>query len=164
MRFNPLTLNHVAASRQSAAPIAPEVSRAVPIGPSGTDLVIKAGIHTKRQCPIWTVQLTTRVESKEFSRINRLARAGGGYWSSFGPVADHGFIFFDAAKATAFATLIGTVATRIPSPPSGGEGQGEGATPISSCGESLKEAVAAVAIAQPMPAWRARLLRRPLSL
>jgi len=73
-------------------------------------LTLKSTLHTKRQCPIWIGQLTAKVPPKEFSRLNALAKAAGGYWSSYGPVDIHGFIFFDEAKALAFQTLVNPTA------------------------------------------------------
>lgn len=141
MRFNPI-------KRTATAPAAnvtfdgepsytapPEVNVLPPSPAAALTVALKPGHHTKRNVPIWTAQLGARVERAEFSRINAVAKAQGGYWSSFGPLADHGFIFFDEQKAIAFAMLVGLPAA---SP----------ATPAT----------------LPMLAWRARLLRRPLGV
>lgn len=67
---------------------------------------IKQTTHTKHGYPIWIAQLADKVTRPEFTRLLKIAKAGGGYWSSFGPVEIHGFIFKEEAKATAFQTLV----------------------------------------------------------
>ena len=68
-------------------------------------VTIKATTHTKHGYPIWIAQLVNRIERKDFTKLLQLARAAGGYWSSYGPEDIHGFIFREEARANAFATL-----------------------------------------------------------
>jgi hypothetical protein len=78
---------------------------AAPKASGEVSLKIKETVHTKRQCPIWIAQLQNRIERKDFSKLMQLARAAGGYWSSYGPEDIHGFIFFEEARANAFVTI-----------------------------------------------------------
>jgi len=66
---------------------------------------IKEGYHAKRQCSLWIVQLSTRVERPTFNELNRKAKMLGGWYSSFVKV-DAGFQFLEQDQATRFAALL----------------------------------------------------------
>lgn len=66
---------------------------------------IKEGYHDKRQCPLFIVQLTTRVERAAFDELNRKAKMLGGWFSSF-KRDDAGFQFLDQERANRFASLL----------------------------------------------------------
>ncbi len=125
-----------------------------------SSILIKQTTHTKRQCPIWIAQLTGRVDRKEFTRLSAIAKAGGGYWSSYGPVEIHGFIFFEEAKALAFQTLVNPPPTQMED---GGSKIAVSHPPSS----ILHPACPCAGTAQPVtithtpavPAWRQRLRR-----
>lgn len=148
MRYN--FLNPVPATAPAVTPTAPEVlSVTTPVAAT-----IKTATHTKRQCPIWIVQLSARVERKEFTRLSALAKKHDGYYSSYGAVELHGFIFFAESAAAAFATLINGQPTALPAPPT------TNIIPLPRP-STLDPRPSTVA---PMPEWRARLLRRPLNV
>ena len=72
---------------------------------SGHEFVIKQGFHDKRQCPLWIVTLTSRVERATFDELNRKAKMLGGWFSSF-KKSDAGFQFLSEDKAQRFASLL----------------------------------------------------------
>ncbi|MEX2171074.1 MAG: methyltransferase [Pirellulales bacterium] len=72
---------------------------------------IKQGYHDKRQCPIWIVQLSTRVERAAFDELNRKAKMLGGWFSSF-KRSDSGFQFLDEERAKRFTALLSGDADR----------------------------------------------------
>jgi predicted RNA methylase len=72
---------------------------------SGHEFVIKEGFHDKRQCPLWIVTLTSRVERATFDELNRKAKMLGGWFSSF-KKSDAGFQFLSEDKAQRFASLL----------------------------------------------------------
>lgn len=69
------------------------------------EITVKEAVHTKRQCPIWIAQLSVRVDREEYNQLNGAAKRLGGYYSSFGPKENHGFVFFDKALADQFAGI-----------------------------------------------------------
>lgn len=72
---------------------------------------IKEGYHDKRQCPVWIVQLPSRVERATFDELNRKAKMLGGWYSSF-KKSDAGFQFLDEERAKRFVTLLSGEADR----------------------------------------------------
>lgn len=66
---------------------------------------VKEGYHDKRQCPVWIVQLSTRVERSAFDELNRKAKMLGGWYSSF-KRSDAGFQFLDEERAKRFTELL----------------------------------------------------------
>jgi hypothetical protein len=77
---------------------------AIDLGGSGL-MKIKEGWHSKRQCPIWIVGLTERLEKETYAPLARKARLLGARWSTWGPKEDHGFVFWKEADAQAFMDL-----------------------------------------------------------
>jgi len=157
MRFNPLKKmqDHRTTGPQDhrqSNPGSPVVSS--PVVPCGLLVTIKPAVHTKRQCPIWIAQLNQRVDKKEFLRLCGTARAGDGYYSSFGPPEIHGFIFFDETKASAFAALAALVG------PVGDVGPVGPVGPPVPEPEPEPEPQNIVQLPNQMPAWRQRLMRQ----
>lgn len=72
---------------------------------------IKEGYHDKRSCPVWIVQLSTRVQRASFDELNRKAKMLGGWYSSF-KKADAGFQFLDEERAKRFTALLSGNADR----------------------------------------------------
>lgn len=72
---------------------------------------IKAGYHDRRQCLVWIVQLSQRVERSTFDELNRKSKMLGGWYSSF-KKADSGFHFLEKDKAERFAALLASDANR----------------------------------------------------
>lgn len=72
---------------------------------------IKEGFHTKRQCPLWIVQLSTRVDKATFAELKQKAKMLGGWYSSF-KKDDAGFQFTTPDSAEKFAGLLGGDADR----------------------------------------------------
>lgn len=72
---------------------------------------IKEGFHDKRQCTVWIVQLSTRLERSAFDELNRKAKIFGGWYSSF-KKSDAGFQFLDEDRATRFTALLSGDADR----------------------------------------------------
>ncbi len=72
---------------------------------SGYAFQIKQGYHDKRQCPVWIVSLSTRVEPATFDELNRKAKMLGGWFSSF-KKSDAGFQFLSEDNANRFAALL----------------------------------------------------------
>jgi len=72
---------------------------------AGYEFQIKEGYHDKRQCPVWIVQLTDRVERPAFDELNRKAKMLGGWYSSF-KKSDSGFQFVEREKAERFTALL----------------------------------------------------------
>ncbi len=66
---------------------------------------LKEGFHDKRQCPLWIVQLSTRVERAAFNELNRKAKMLGGWFSSF-KKTDAGFQFLGKEQADRFCSLL----------------------------------------------------------
>jgi hypothetical protein len=66
---------------------------------------IKEGFHDKRQCPLWIVQLSSRVEREAFGELSRKAKMLGGWFSSF-KKSDSGFQFLDKSQADRFCELL----------------------------------------------------------
>ena len=78
---------------------------------SAIEFQMKEGFHDKRQCPLWIVQLSTRVEREAFNELNRKAKMLGGWYSSF-KKTDAGFQFLEKDKADRFCSLLNTDADR----------------------------------------------------
>jgi methylase of polypeptide subunit release factors len=72
---------------------------------AGYEFHMKQGYHEKRECTVWIVQLTTRVERATFDELNRKAKMLGGWFSSF-KKTDAGFQFLSEDKAQRFASLL----------------------------------------------------------
>lgn len=66
---------------------------------------VKEGFHDKRKCPLWIVQLSTRVEREAFNELNRKAKMLGGWFSSF-KKSDAGFQFLEQDQAHRFCSLL----------------------------------------------------------
>jgi len=71
----------------------------------GIEFTLKEGFHDKRQCPLWIVQLQTRVEREAFNELNRKAKMLGGWYSSF-KKADAGFQFLNKDNSDKFCSLL----------------------------------------------------------
>lgn len=65
---------------------------------------LKEGYHDKKQCPLWIVQLSSRVERSTYLELKVKAKELGGWFSSF-KKADTGFQFYDETAARAFMRL-----------------------------------------------------------
>lgn len=78
---------------------------------AGVEFQIKQGYHDKRQCPVWIVQLSTRLERTAFDELNRKAKMLGGWFSSF-KKTDAGFQFLDEERAKRFTALLSGDADR----------------------------------------------------
>lgn len=64
---------------------------------------LKNSRHTKKDIPLWVVQLNDRVESDVYKELNARAKQLGGYYSSYrGQGAIPGFIFEDEKSALLF--------------------------------------------------------------
>jgi hypothetical protein len=72
---------------------------------TGYEFQIKEGFHDKRQCPLWIVQLSSRVERAAFNELNAKAKQLGGWYSSF-KKADMGFQFLQRDQADRFCALL----------------------------------------------------------
>ena len=71
----------------------------------GIQFQMKEGFHDKRQCPLWIVQLSSRVEREAFNELNRKCKMLGGWFSSF-KKSDAGFQFLDKDHAETFCSLL----------------------------------------------------------
>lgn len=71
----------------------------------GIRFQMKEGFHDKRQCPLWIVQLETRVERDAFNELNRKAKMLSGWFSSF-KKSDAGFQFLGKDNADKFCSLL----------------------------------------------------------
>ena len=65
----------------------------------------KEGYHEKRECPLYIVQLQSRVEREAFNELNRKAKMLGGWYSSF-KRDDAGFQFLVEDQADRFCALL----------------------------------------------------------
>lgn len=116
-RFNPIKTKGIATvsvadsrvSRESAPEesVQRDASRATATValPSNQYVALKQSTHTKRNVPIWIARLNERVDRAEFLRVLGEAKKLDGYWSNYGPLENHGFIFFAEEQARAFAAL-----------------------------------------------------------
>lgn len=77
----------------------------------GVAFTVKEGFHDKRQCPLWIVQLETRVEREAFNELNRKAKMLSGWYSSF-KKEDAGFQFMSKENADRFCSLLQSDADR----------------------------------------------------
>jgi hypothetical protein len=71
----------------------------------GISFQIKEGFHDKRHCPLWIVQLETRVEREAFNELNRKTKMLSGWYSSF-KKSDAGFQFLSKDNADKFCSLL----------------------------------------------------------
>lgn len=78
---------------------------------AGYEFLVKEGYHDKRQCPVWIVQLSSRVERATFDELNRKAKMLGGWYSSF-KKNDAGFQFLEVGQAEQFVKLLSRDADR----------------------------------------------------
>lgn len=60
--------------------------------------------HTKKNVPLWVVQISDRVERETYNDLNRKAKMLGGWWSSFNKAAI-GFQFYEKDQAEKFMGL-----------------------------------------------------------
>lgn len=103
---------HADMTRERRAKEAPTtVSRFQSEELNSLEFQMKEGFHEKRQCPLWIVQLSTRVERPAFNELNRKAKLLGGWFSSF-KKSDAGFQFLEKDKADRFCSLLNTDADR----------------------------------------------------
>lgn len=72
---------------------------------------IKQGYHEKKDCPLWIVQLESRVGKASFGELKSKAKMLGGWWSSF-KKADAGFQFVTEEAAKKFTELLSGDADR----------------------------------------------------
>ncbi len=70
----------------------------------GLEFSVKEGFHDKRQCKLWIVQLSTRVDRATYGELNAKAHQLGGRYSSF-KKNDAGFQFFTEEAAEKFVGL-----------------------------------------------------------
>ncbi|MCA9135684.1 MAG: hypothetical protein KDB00_02970 [Planctomycetales bacterium] len=78
---------------------------------SDIEFTITEGFHTKKQIPLFIVQIGGRVERSTFSELKTKAKMIGGWYSSF--VKDQsGFQFYDRETADRFVSLSGTSVDR----------------------------------------------------
>jgi len=97
---------HADATRSHRATETPQtVAKFETGGLSATQFQVKEGFHDKRKCPLWIVQLSTRVEREAFNELNRKAKMLGGWFSSF-KKSDAGFQFLEQDKAHRFCSLL----------------------------------------------------------
>lgn len=124
-----------AASQEPAQAGATAAGRATKGNPLvGTAMTLHAGVHTKKGHPIWTAEMHDRVGRDEYDRLNRAAKAAGGYYSSYrGGGAVPGFVFDDADAAHRFMAAHGGVAAA----PAGGP---DPATQAAEDGQEIEEA------------------------
>lgn len=69
--------------------------------PAG-NLVVTPSYHEKRGVDIWLVQITKRVPRDVYNRYAAIAKKFGARYSTYGPPAKHGFVFFEPDKAQEF--------------------------------------------------------------
>ena len=72
----------------------------------GFEFTLKEGYHDKRECPLFIVQLSSRVERTTFMELKTKAKMLGGWYSSF-KKSDAGFQFLAEESATKFTELLG---------------------------------------------------------
>lgn len=77
----------------------------------GIRFQLKEGFHDKRQCPLWIVQLESRVEREAYNELNRKAKMLGGWFSSF-KKDSAGFQFLEKDQADRFCSLLSGDADR----------------------------------------------------
>ena len=77
----------------------------------GIEFTIKEGYHDRKECPLWIVQLGSRVEKETFRELKGKAKMLGGWWSSF-KKTDAGFQFYTEEAATRFTDLLSSDADR----------------------------------------------------
>jgi SAM-dependent methyltransferase len=99
--------SHVAASKMSYADAKRERAAVVQkIDLEGDiDFVVKESFHTKRQCKIWIVKMSERLDRDKWKDIDAKARRFGARWSSWGPMENHGWIFFEEEDLAKFLDL-----------------------------------------------------------
>lgn len=97
---------------EATAGLTKEVTEVAPVDLGETSLAVKASWHTKRNIPIWLVQLSERVEREKFTELAEKAKQWGAKWNSYPPndPSNHGFLFFSESDANAFASLTGSTA------------------------------------------------------
>lgn len=72
----------------------------------GIEFTLLNSYHTKKNIPLWVVQLSGRVERDQYNDLNQKAKALNGYYSSFrGNGAIPGFTFTEETNAKAFMSL-----------------------------------------------------------
>lgn len=86
---------------------------------SGAGYEIQQHYHTKRQCDIWAVVLTVRVDRAEFETLRDSAKSAGGWWSNKWGTFPGGFCFDSESAATDWAvkTFGGGEGAELPSEP-----------------------------------------------
>jgi hypothetical protein len=105
IQFNPypgsmMPYKGYAAAHAPATAAAPASGETVQAG-NGL-LVIQPDFHEKRGVPIWLVKLSEKVDRDIYDRYAAAAKRYGVRWSSWGPKAKHGFVFFDKKQAEEF--------------------------------------------------------------
>lgn len=78
---------------------------------AGHEFQLREGFHDKRQCALWIVQLSSRVERAAFNELNIKAKQLGGWYSSF-KKTDAGFQFLQRDQADRFCGLLAGDANR----------------------------------------------------
>lgn len=84
------------------------VAKVAPVAESdpvvaGSGYTVQKHFHTKRQCDIWAVVLSSRVERAEFERLRDLATSAGGWFSAKWGSFPGGFCFASESQATEWA-------------------------------------------------------------
>lgn len=77
--------------------------------PASTQLSLKKGWHTKKECDIWLVQLNERVEREKYDELAAKALKFGARWNNFPrhDTSNHGFLFWSEQEAEDFMKLAG---------------------------------------------------------
>jgi hypothetical protein len=83
----------------------PETVEALSTNAVHAQLQIREGHHAKRNCPLWTVSLTDRVDRTAFLKLKTKAQQLGGWYSSF-IKSQAGFQFLSRASAEKFVALL----------------------------------------------------------
>ncbi|TWU20741.1 hypothetical protein Pla144_49080 [Bythopirellula polymerisocia] len=95
----------LARERRAACGPAPTVTQFESEELGQVEFTIKQGYHEKRECPLWIVQLGSRVSKPTFKELKIKATMLGGWYSSF-KKSDAGFQFLSEEAATKFTKLL----------------------------------------------------------
>jgi protein-L-isoaspartate O-methyltransferase len=101
--YDSLVAEQTRKSRAQAKPVT--VTKIAAEALADSSFSIKEGFHEKRNCPLWIVQMTERVERQVYNELNSKAKMLGGWFSSF-KKEDAGFQFLSESSALKFASLL----------------------------------------------------------
>ena len=99
------TLQAIASRERRASETKTTVQHITSDGAEGLELNIIEGYHSKRECPVWVVQLSERVDRATFNELKAKAKQLGGWFSSF-VKSQSGFQFLEVDSARKFASLL----------------------------------------------------------